>query len=102
MVWYQYHQPVAGALAKKFARLIGAAKESSYVWPVLRNGRYMIPAHMMSTELAAYLSLPCWYKDDRSGDRDRSLTIPPRREPRMVSATWTSDTQTTISPGTLR
>ena len=22
------------------------------------------------------------YKDDRSGDRDRSLTIPPRREPR--------------------
>ena len=75
---------------------------SQSVWPVLRNGRYMIPAHMMSTELAAYLSLPCWYKDDRSGDRDRSLTIPPRREPRMVSATWTSDTQTTISPGTLR
>ena len=55
---------------------------SQPVWPVLRNGRYMIPAHMMSTELAAYLSLPCWYKDDRSGDRDRSLTIPPRREPR--------------------
>ena len=32
---------------------------SQPVWPVLRNGRYMMPAHKMSTELVAYLSLPC-------------------------------------------
>ena len=68
-------------LGKKFAHLIGTAKNqlrfarrwheewacegwlmgtSQPVWPVLRNGRYMMPAHMMSTELVAYLSLPCW------------------------------------------
>jgi hypothetical protein len=40
---------------------------SQPVWPVLRNGGYMVPAHMLSTELVAYLSLSCWYKEDRSG-----------------------------------
>ena len=69
-------------------------------WPW--NGSYMTPTDMTSTELVAYLSLPCWYQDDRSGRRERSLTIPPRWSREMVSATWTSDTQTTISPGTLR
>ena len=42
---------------------------SQPVWPVLRNGRYMMPAHKMSTELVAYLSLPCWYKDDHQFDK---------------------------------
>ena len=40
---------------------------SQPVCPVLRNGGYMIPAHMTSTELVAYLSLPCCDEDDRSG-----------------------------------
>jgi len=39
---------------------------SQPLWPALRNGSHMIPAHMTSTELVAYLNLPCWYKDDRS------------------------------------
>ena len=56
---------------------------SQPVWPVLRNGRHMIPAQYDEHgNSSPYLSLPCWYKDDRSGDRDRSLTIPPRRERR--------------------
>ena len=50
--------------------------------PCRRDVEVSMGNRVQQTELVAYLSLPCWYKDDRSGDRDRSLTIPPRREPR--------------------
>ena len=50
--------------------------------PCRRDVEVSLGNRVQQTELVAYLSLPCWYKDDRSGDRDRSLTIPPRREPR--------------------
>ena len=70
--WLGIKSPAgAGIFGKKFAHLIGRAKNratffttmarewasegwllgtSQPVWPVLRNGRHMIPAHMMSTE----------------------------------------------------
>ena len=50
--------------------------------PCRRDVEVSLGNRVQQTELVAYLNLQCWYKDDRSGDRDRSLTIPPRQEPR--------------------